>query len=321
MLSMLDAQELIECYRKMLLIRRFEERMEKVFLKGAVSGTCHTCIGQEATAVGACAAIEPTDYVVSNHRGHGHFIAKGGDVKRIMAEMYGKVDGYSRGRGGSQHMADFGIGFLGSNGITGGGLPIATGAALAVKRQGKPAVVLAFLGDGAANQGAFHEALNMAALWKLPIVYVCENNLYAMSTPFADAFAIDRIAVRAESYGMPGVTADGNDLLTIVEETKVAADRARAGDGPTLVELMTYRQSGHSRGDPRVYRTREEEAEWAERCAIERLRRHLAEIEALDDEHDAEVKASVEQELDEAEAFACASPVDDVERLEEGVFA
>ena len=317
----MEHEALVECYRKILLIRRFEQRMEKVFLKGAVSGTCHTCIGQEATAVGACAAIEPTDYVVSNHRGHGHFIAKGGDLKRLMAEMYGKVDGYSRGRGGSQHMACFDIGFLGSNGITAGGLPIATGAALALQRQGRSAVVLAFLGDGAANQGAFHEALNMAAVWKLPVVYVCENNLYAMSTPFAEAFAIDRIAVRAQAYGMEGVTADGNDLRVVIERTKEAADRARSGQGPTLLEFMTYRQTGHSRGDPRIYRTREEEAEWQTRCPIARLRSHLIDVGAMDDKRDAEIQADVERELAAAEAFAEQSPVDDVAQLEQGVFA
>ena len=316
----MEHDTLVECYRKMLLIRRFEQRVEKVFLKGAVSGTCHTCIGQEATAVGACAAIEPSDYVVSNHRGHGHFIAKGGDLKRLMAEMYGKVDGYSRGRGGSQHMACFDIGFLGSNGITAGGLPIATGAALALKRQGKSHVVLAFLGDGAANQGAFHEALNMAAVWKLPVVYVCENNLYAMSTPFADAFAIDSVARRADAYGMPGASADGNDLLVVIEKTKEAADRARAGEGPTLLEFATYRQTGHSRGDPRIYRTREEEADWRERCPIARLRKRLSDANALDDRRDAEIQAEVERELDEAEAFAVQSPVDTAD-LEQGVFA
>ena len=316
----MEHDTLVECYRKMLLIRRFEQRVEKVFLKGAVSGTCHTCIGQEATAVGACAAIEPSDYVVSNHRGHGHFIAKGGDLKRLMAEMYGKVDGYSRGRGGSQHMACFDIGFLGSNGITAGGLPIATGAALALKRQGKSHVVLAFLGDGAANQGAFHEALNMAAVWKLPVVYVCENNFYAMSTPFADAFAIDSVARRADAYGMPGASADGNDLLVVIEKTKEAADRARAGEGPTLLEFATYRQTGHSRGDPRIYRTREEEADWRERCPIARLRKRLSDANALDDRRDAEIQAEVERELDEAEAFAVQSPVDTAD-LEQGVFA
>ncbi len=318
---MLDPDQLTECYRKMLIIRRFEERMEKVFLKGAVSGTCHTSIGQEAVAVGACAAIKPTDYVVSNHRGHGHFIGKGGDVKRMMAEMYGKAAGYSRGRGGSQHMADFSIGFLGSNGITGGGIPIATGAALAIKRKREPHVVLCFFGDGAANQGAFHEALNMAAIWKLPVVFVCENNRYAMSTPFHEAFAIDRIATRAKAYGMPGATANGNELLAVVEKTHEYAERARAGEGPALLEFMTYRMTGHSRGDPRIYRTREEEAQWARRCPIERLRQHLRTIGALDDARDAQVQADVDRELAEAEQFAESSPVDDLANIEQGVFA
>ena len=266
-------------------------------------------------------AIRPTDYVVSNHRGHGHFIGKGGDVKRMTAEMYGKSAGYSRGRGGSQHMACFDIGFLGSNGITGGGLPIATGAALAIQRQKREAVVLAFFGDGAANQGAFHESLNMAAIWKLPVVYVCENNLYAMSTPFAQAFAIDRVAVRADAYGMPGVTADGNDLETVVATTRSAAERARAGGGPSLVEFLTYRLTGHSRGDPRIYRTREEEAEWAEKCPIARLRQKLLDAGVLDEAGDTNVHAEVEAELDEAEAFSEACEVDGPETLSEGLFA
>jgi pyruvate dehydrogenase E1 component alpha subunit len=189
------AEELIGYYRMMLLIRRFEERMEQVFLEGVISGTCHPCIGQEAVAVGAAAAVHPGDYMVSNHRGHGHFLARGGEAKRILAEVFGKETGYSRGRGGSQHMASFADGFLGSNGITGGGIPIATGAALALQLQKRDQIVISFLGDGATNQGAFHEAVNMGAVWKLPIVYLCENNLYAMSTRFDEAFAIRDIGI------------------------------------------------------------------------------------------------------------------------------
>jgi TPP-dependent pyruvate/acetoin dehydrogenase alpha subunit len=304
----------------MLLIRRVEERMEQVFLEGVISGTCHPCTGQEAVAVGACAALLPTDYVVSNHRGHGHFIAKGGDARLIMAEVFGKVTGYSRGRGGSQHMACFKIGFLGSNGITGGGIPIATGAALSLQLQRRSEIVACFLGDGAANQGAFHEALNMAAVWKLPIVYICENNLYAMSTPFREAFAISEVVQRAAAYGMPGDTADGNDVLAVREAVSKAADRARGGKGPTLVECKTYRFSGHSRGDPREYRPRAEEAAWRARCPIKRLRQRLIEAGALTDDLDARIREGVEREVREAEEFARNSADPPVGELGEGVF-
>jgi len=305
----------------MVTIRRFEETVERAFLDGVISGTCHPCIGQEAVAVGACAGIRPDDYVVSNHRGHGHFIAKGGEPKRIMAEIFGKVDGYGGGRGGSQHMACFEIGFLGCNGITGGGIPIATGAALAVKLQGRKQIVLSFMGDGAANQGAFHEALNMAALWKLPVVYVCENNLYAMSTPFSEAFAIKDIAERAPAYGMPGRIVDGNDVLAVRDAVSEAAERARRGEGPTLLECKTYRFCGHSRGDPREYRSRREEEEWRQRCPIKRLREKLFAMKVLDESRDAEILKRVDEVISEAEAFARQSPEPDVATLEKGVFS
>jgi TPP-dependent pyruvate/acetoin dehydrogenase alpha subunit len=294
--------------------------MEQVFLEGVISGTCHPCTGQEAVAVGACAALLPADYVVSNHRGHGHFIAKGGDARLIMAEVFGKVTGYSRGRGGSQHMACFKIGFLGSNGITGGGIPIATGAALSLQLQRRSEIVACFLGDGAANQGAFHEALNMAAVWKLPIVYICENNLYAMSTPFRETFAISEVAQRAAAYGMPGDTTDGNDVLAVRDAVSKAAERARGGGGPTLVECKTYRFSGHSRGDPREYRPREEENAWRARCPIKRLRQKLVEAGALTEDLDARIRESVEQEVREAEEFARNSADPPVAELGNGVF-
>jgi TPP-dependent pyruvate/acetoin dehydrogenase alpha subunit len=271
-------------------------------------------------AVGACAALRPDDYVVSNHRGHGHFIAKGGDPRRIMAEVFGKATGYSGGRGGSQHMAYFKIGFLGSNGITGGGIPIATGAALSLQLQGRSQIVGCFFGDGAANQGAFHEALNMAAVWKLPIVYICENNLYAMSTHFREAFAISDIIQRAAAYGMPGEIVDGNDVVAVRDAVSKAAERARAGKGPTLLECKTYRFSGHSRGDPREYRPREEEDAWRARCPIKRLRERLFEMKALTDKLDASIRASVEQEVREAEGFARNSADPSVDDLRKGVF-
>ncbi|MEW6359814.1 MAG: thiamine pyrophosphate-dependent dehydrogenase E1 component subunit alpha [Planctomycetota bacterium] len=318
---MATADELIGYYRMMLLIRRFEERMEQVFLEGVISGTCHPCIGQEAVAVGAAAALRPDDYMVSNHRGHGHFLARGGDPKRILAEVFGKETGYSKGRGGSQHMASFADGFLGSNGITGGGVPIATGAALALQLQKRDQIVVSFMGDGATNQGAFHEAVNMGAVWKLPIVYLCENNLYAMSTRFDEAFAIRDIVERAPGYGIPGEIVDGNDVLAVKRAVAKAADQARSGEGPTLLECKTYRFCGHSRGDPRKYRSREEEAEWHAKCPIKRMRESLGAMGVLDDASDARIKADVEREIAAAEEFARNSPDPPLDSLEKGVFA
>jgi pyruvate dehydrogenase E1 component alpha subunit len=314
-------QELVSYYRTMLIIRRFEERMEQVFLEGIVKGTCHPCTGQEAAAVGVCAALRKDDYVVSNHRGHGHFIAKGGEPRRLMAEMFGKVDGYSRGRGGSQHMAHFAIGFLGSNGITGGGIPIATGAALALQLQKRDQIVACLFGDGAANQGAFHEALNMAAIWKLPILYVCENNLYAMSTHFREAFAIAHVCQRAAAYGMPGERVDGNDVLAVRDAVKRMGERTRAGEGPALLECMTYRTSGHSRGDPREYRSREEEALWREQCPIKRFRDRLLCDGVLSEASAKAIEAEVERVIADAEAFARSSPDPDPGTVTEGLFA
>ncbi|HEY3418170.1 MAG TPA: thiamine pyrophosphate-dependent dehydrogenase E1 component subunit alpha, partial [Armatimonadota bacterium] len=257
-----------ELLSRMLLIRHFEERVDALFAAGELKGTSHLAVGQEATAVGACSALEPDDYVTSNHRGHGHFMAKGGDPHRIMAELFGKATGYSQGRGGTQHMADFSIGFLGMNGITGGMLPIAAGAAFSARHRGSRQIALAFFGDGASNQGTFHETLNMAAVWMLPVVFFCENNCYAMSTPARCMVSVGDIAARAAGYGMPGEIIDGNDVLAVQQAVQQAAQRARAGEGPTLIEAKTYRQLGHSRGDLRVYRTREEEAEWATRDPI-----------------------------------------------------
>ncbi|MGD8239188.1 MAG: thiamine pyrophosphate-dependent dehydrogenase E1 component subunit alpha [Armatimonadota bacterium] len=308
-------------YRRMLLIRRFEETLDELFRGGAISGTTHLCAGQEAVAVGACAALEPDDQVLSNHRGHGHFIAKGGEPRRIMAELCGKLDGYSRGRGGSQHMAHFPIGFLGSNGITGGTIPIATGAALSAKLQRTGRVVLAFFGEGAANQGTFHESLNMGAAWDLPVVYVCENNLYAMSTALSEVSRIAHIADRAAAYGMPGESADGNDILAVRDVVAKAAVRARAGDGPTLIEAKTYRYYGHSKSDMREYRTDAEEAEWRARDPIPRFGAWLTEHGVLDADSDTRTRQEVEAEISEAVSFAEGSPEPDPAGAGEGLFA
>ncbi len=314
-------KDLIEAYRLMLTIRCFEEKVEELFSRGLIGGTTHPASGQEAVAVGACAALEKDDYVTSTHRGHGHMIARGGDPNRIMAELYGKETGYSRGRGGSQLMMDLSLGFLGSNGITGGGIPIATGAALSSQRRKSGQVALCFFGDGASNQGTFHESLNMAGLWKLPVVYVCENNLYAMSTPVAQAVPIPHIADRAASYGFPGQVVDGNDVLAVHQAVAAACARARRGEGPTLLECKTYRFSGHSRGDPRKYRTVEEELAWREKGPLARFKAELTSRGLLTGRADQALKRDVKRRVAEAVAFARKSPAPDPATLGEGVFA
>ncbi|MHB0937386.1 MAG: thiamine pyrophosphate-dependent dehydrogenase E1 component subunit alpha [Armatimonadota bacterium] len=301
-----SATGLLRC---MLLIRHFETRVDQLFAAGELRGTSHLSAGQEAVAAGACAALQPDDYVSSNHRGHGHFLAKGADAHRLMAELFGKEPGYSQGRGGTQHVADLGIGFLGMNGITAGMLPVATGAAFSAKYRGSGQIALAFFGDGASNQGAFHEALNMAAIWQLPAVYLCENNCYAMSSPACGMVSVCNIADRAAGYGIPGVIVDGNDVLAVRDAVAAATDRARAGGGPTLIEAKTYRLFGHSRGDLCVYRTREEEAAWAANDPITRFRDRLLADGALT----ADAYAALEQEscaeVDDAVAFARSAPV------------
>ena len=314
-------KDMLDWYRTMLIIRFFEEKVEKLFADGVIRGTTHPATGQEAVAVGVCSALRKKDYITSTHRGHAHFIARGGDPRRIMAELFGKVTGYSRGRGGSQLMADYGLGFLGGNGITGGSIPVATGVALSAKLRGTGQVTVCFFGDGASNQGAFHESLNLAAIWKLPVVFVCENNLYAMSTPVEKTILVRDIAERAAAYGLPGVVADGNDLLAVREALQAACDRARRSEGPTLVECKTYRLSGHSRGDPRKYRSREEEAAWRKREPIRRFRSVLMERGLLDAEADRALRRDARAVVAEAVRFARRSPGPDPATLEQGVFA
>ncbi|HAZ63491.1 MAG TPA: hypothetical protein DCZ72_07780, partial [Armatimonadetes bacterium] len=273
-----------EMLRRMMLARRFDERLMDLFGEGLIGGTAHAACGQEAAAIGVCAALRPGDQVTSTHRGHGHLLGLGGCPRKLMAELFGRVDGYSRGRGGSQHVAAYDIGFLGSNGITAGGLPIATGAALALHHQGTDHVVAAFLGDGATGQGAFHEALNVAAAWKLPIVYACENNLYAMGTALSQTSALDHVAERAAGFGMRGVIVDGQDVDAVYAATDEAVARARAGEGPTLLECKTYRYFGHSKGDrDRPYRTREEEHAWTARDPISLAAGRLVDEGLLDE--------------------------------------
>lgn len=305
----------------MLVIRFFEEKVEDLFSRGLIKGTSHPAIGQEAVAVGACAALKKKDYITSTHRGHGHFIARGGDPSRIMAELFGKRTGYSRGRGGSQLMADFNLGFLGANGITGGGIPLASGAALSVKLRQTGQVVACFFGDGAANQGTFHESLNMAAIWNLPVIYICENNMYAMSMPVTKVVSISNIADRAASYGFPGIVVDGNDVLAVRTAVREACDRARCLQGPTLIECKTYRLSGHSRGDQRKYRSAEEEKAWWKKDPIKRFRRLLMDRKFLTRENDTRIRREARQVIKQAVKFARQSDDPDPATLQEGVFA
>jgi len=314
---------MLRCYRTMSRVRRFEERARQEYRKGALPGMLHLSVGEEAVSVGACAALEPGDSVTSNHRGHGHCIARGGDVRRMFAELFGKATGYCGGKGGSMHIADPALGIIGANGIVGGGLPIATGCGLASRLRGDDRVTLCFFGDGASNQGSFHESLNLAALWKLPVIYVCENNLYAVSTRQNRAQAITDIASRATGYGMPGVVVDGQDVCAVHDTVGEAVGRARVGTGPTLVEAKTYRWYGHCEADPPTtfYRTKEEEASWRLRDPLVLLRdRLLAASLATEAEMDL-WDAEEEQLVQEAVRFARESPDPAVSSAAEGVYA
>lgn len=310
-----------DIYRKMLLIRRFEEQVDNFFAKGMIHGTTHLYIGEEAVAVGACAAIEPEDYITSTHRGHGHCIAKGGDIKLMMAELMGKATGYCQGKGGSMHIADLNIGILGANGIVAGGIPIAVGAALALKMQRRKEVVLCFFGDGALAQGAFHEAANLAGLWKLPVIFICENNQYGMSLAVRKALACQDISIWGQSYGMPGIRVDGNDVEAVMEAVKEAVARARQGEGPSLVECVTYRWRGHSKSDANRYRTKEEIEQWKERCPLKRWRNKLLERNLFTEEELKAIEKAVEEEIALAIAFAQESPEPGLEILEADVYA
>lgn len=303
------------------MIRLFEEAIERLFLEGRIMGTAHTCIGQEAVAVGTAAALEARDAMTTTHRGHGHFLARGADPKRVMAELFGRETGYSRGRGGSQMMMDPAIGFFGANGITGGSIPFATGLALDAKLRDTGRVTVCFFGDGASNQGVFHETLNLAALWKLPVLFVAENNGYAMSTPTARGLANPRIADRASAYGITGVSVDGNDFFAVRDGVAQHAAACRDGQGPVLLECVTYRLSGHSRGDPRVYRSREEEAAAWKNDPILRLETRLKDDGTLTDATAKTLREKAQACVDDAIRFAESSPLPDPASLQEDLFA
>ncbi len=317
----LEPQALHEALHKMYLIRYFEEKAEALYAMGKVHGTMHLSIGQEASAVGSCLALRPDDYILSTHRGHGHCIAKGADPNLMMAEFFGKEVGYCRGRGGSMHIADVEGGNLGANGVVGGGIPISTGVGLSLQLQHSDRICLTFFGDGATNGGGFHESLNLSSIWKLPVVYVCENNQYAMSMSVKRAFAIEHLSVRAVAYNVPGVTVDGNDLIEVYKAVREAAERARAGDGPSLIESVTYRWRGHSKSDRQRYRTRQEVKEWQARDPIGRLRDRLVEAGLFSQEELDQVKEQAHQTIEEAVAFAEAAADPDPISIMDGVYA
>jgi len=291
-----------------------------MYAHGRIAGFLHLYIGQEATGVGAIAALRPEDYVVSHYREHGHALAKGLEPRRVMAELFGKATGVCRGKGGSMHLFDTSRGFLGGYAIVGGGMPIAVGLGLASGYRGDGRVVLNFFGDGAANEGEFHESLNLAALWKLPVVFLLENNLYAMGTAVARACAEPELFRRAVAYGMPGERIDGMDVLTVLEATRRSVERARSGEGPTLLEAVTYRYRGHSMADPAQYRTKKEEAEWKRKDPITRFRRELESGEGISEADLERVDAEVEAVLEEAVRFADESPELPVSALYEDAY-
>src|SRR5213594_530613 len=318
----ISGEQLEGLYTTMVKIRRFDEKTVELFHAGLGKGTAHSYVGEEAVAAGACATLREGDYIVGTHRGHGHCIAKGARVDRMMAELMGRQDGYCRGLGGSMHIAALDLNILGCNGIVAAGVPIGTGAALASKLRKTDNVVIAFFGDGGANQGVVHEALNLAAVWALPIIFLCENNQYALSTASSRTTAGESIAARAAAYAIPGVRVDGNDVLAVYEAVRTAVARARKGEGPTLVEAVTYRWGGHSmRANLPEYRTKEEELEWMARDPIARLETRLVDENIVPPTRQKELREAVEVELDQAVAFATASAEPTVELMEAAVYA
>lgn len=319
-ISKFDPEQLKRFYRQMKLVREFELRAIEERRNGLIPGFIHSCVGQEATAVGACEALAREDVITSTHRGHGHLLGKGGEPKFMMAELAARSAGYCLGRGGSLHISDFDLGILGANGIVGGGFPAAVGAGLAFQMRKESRVSLTFFGDGAINQGTFHESANMAGLWKLPVIFFCENNLYGEGTPQHMQAPIRNLAIRAQGYGFPGVTVDGNDVLAVYQSVREARQRALAGEGPSLIEAKTYRYRGHYEGDPMVYRDQKELEEWKKRDAIDTFRAVLLKKDLVPEKDLDQLDQEVQRVLDEAVAFASKTPQPAAEEALEGVY-
>ena len=307
---MLDVTKRQELLRQMVLVRAFEEKLEELYQRKAMFGSTHSYRGQEAIAVGVCSALQSSDLIASYHRGTGHLIAKGADLYLLLCECMGRADGYSKGRGGKMHMGDMGFGFLGNTGTVGGTVPTATGAALGAKVRGSNEVVVSFFGDGAANQGVVHEAMNLAGVWKLPVIYVCENNQYAMTVSLEKSVAIKQLSQRGAAYGFEGKTIDGNDVEAVYEATLAAAAKGRSGGGATLLECITYRWDGHFGGDPGTgYRSKEEIEAWKQKCPIKRHKEKLIQDGKLSEQEFEKMSAAVYAELDEVARRAEAAPL------------
>ncbi|SFB00353.1 pyruvate dehydrogenase E1 component alpha subunit [Lentibacillus halodurans] len=314
-------EKLVDLYKQMWTIRFFDEKVDEFFAKGMIHGTTHLAVGQEASAAGACALLNIEDKITSTHRGHGHCIAKGATADKMMAELFGRTTGYCKGKGGSMHIADIDIGNLGANGIVAGGIPLAVGSALTAHMKKQSYVTVCFFGDGATNEGSFHEAVNLASIWKLPVIFVCENNQYGMSGSVKEMVNVEHIAERADAYGIPGEVADGNDIVDMMNKTHDAIERARSGEGPTLIEAKTYRWKGHSKSDAKKYRTREEEQEWKAKDPIKRFKNVLVEAGILTEEKAEEIRKDAKQEIENAVEFAENSPMPTEDDLLTDVYA
>jgi len=317
---MIEKERLIHIYTTMNKIRKFEEKAVSLFERNALRGSVHLYVGEEAVAATVCSRLSDADYIASTHRGHGHCIAKGADLDRALAEMMGKETGYCKGRGGSMHIADVTKGNLGANAIVGGGIPIAVGGGLAAYMKGTEQVSVSFFGDGASNQGTFHESINLASVWKLPVIFICENNGFGISVPAKESTSVENISDRAHGYGIPGYTVDGNDVFAIDEVMEKAIARARAGEGPTLIECKTYRWLGHWTGDPQVYRTREEVEAWKKKCPIKRLREYMIENKIATEKELDKIEMDVHNMVEAAEKFALESPQPDPAKVLDDVF-
>jgi TPP-dependent pyruvate/acetoin dehydrogenase alpha subunit len=316
-----DAKMLLELYNRMVTVRTFETVAGEYFAAGEIPGFIHLSIGQEASSVGVCSCLREDDYVITTHRGHGHMIAKGADLKRMTAELFGRKTGYCKGKGGSMHIADFSIGILGANGVVAGGLPIIGGAGFSIKMRKTDQVAVCFFGDGAANRGTVHEVMNLASIWKLPIIFAVENNQWASTTPQKLSSAVEEISCRAAGYNMPGVAVDGNDIFAVRKVTQEAVDRARSGNGPSVIENKTYRIRGHFEGDPQKYRTQAEITPWQEENdPIKRLHDYLVTNEILDEKMNIKVWEDAAAALEEAVAFAKESPFPEPEEALEDLF-
>jgi len=314
-------EEAAKLLRQMYQIRFFEDKIMELLGQNMIDGGSHLYAGEEAVAVGSCAGIRPDDWIASTHRGHGHAIAKGGQISELMAEIFGKVTGCCKGKGGSLHLCDPNTGNLGATGIVGANIPIAVGAALALKKDKKDSVVLCYFGDGAINQGVFHESMNMAAVWKLPVVFICENNLYGMSGAVSRVTTTNDLYTRSSAYGVPGEAVDGMDVLAVKEIVMKYAERARKGEGPSLIECKTYRYYGHSRSDPRAYRTKDEEKEWQGKDPIPKFRAKVIPAGIMSEAECDDVRAEVKQEIEDAVRFAINSPWPKPEEVMEDLFA